>query len=92
MERRGKLSFHLYYDQYCYKSCRAVVATPTPTETEDGETSNEEENVTKNSEDVPTNQPGMWEETFKTHHDSKPYGKKTITLFNGLCNSQILNF
>lgn len=25
-------------------------------------------------EDDELDEPGMWEETFKTHHDSKPYG------------------
>lgn len=30
----------------------------------------EEQQVEEQQED----EPGMWEETFKTHHDSKPYG------------------
>ena len=30
-----------------------------------------EPEATNNEDD----EPGMWEETFKTHHDSKPYGE-----------------
>lgn len=26
----------------------------------------------------PLEEPGMWEETFKTHHDSKPYGPSSV--------------
>jgi hypothetical protein len=37
----------------------------------------------------PENEDGMWEETFKSHHDSKPYGKNSSILiidgkFSGL--------
>ncbi len=58
---------------------RVFVATPTPTEAEDGATETvNEEDLNENSEEEPTqssnDEPGMWEETFKTHHDSKPYG------------------
>ena len=53
------------------------MATPTPTETEEGAPEGEEGDAVKEDEreQDPDDQPGMWEETFKTHHDSKPYGK-----------------
>ena len=32
------------------------------------------EKVEEREEDDEEEKPGMWQETFKTHHDSKPYG------------------
>ena len=54
---------------------------PTP---EDGGTKNEEDGPDGDSEEVREseevapvegdNEPGMWEEVFNSHYDSKPYG------------------
>lgn len=44
---------------------------------EEGEKEEEggsEEPVEPDMDDREPEEPGMWEETFKTHHDSKPYG------------------
>ena len=35
---------------------------------------NGEEEMAENNEGYEAEEPGMWEETFKSHHDSKPYG------------------
>lgn len=32
------------------------------------------------------NEEGMWEESFKTHHDSKPYGKLSRLSVNTIIN------
>ncbi len=62
---------------------------PTPTEAPSDDNSegaepsdNEEAESQSNKEAEPQgneDEPGMWEETFKTHHDSKPYGMGNIT-------------
>lgn len=66
-------------------------AVPTPTETpsegEEGDIdteeppqAEEEENDEDNQEQEQEDEPGMWEETFKTHHDSKPYGNLILSI------------
>ena len=62
------------------------VPTAPPAEEGDGEGDNpdqegdNEDQQEKEEEDVPPvegadDEPGMWEETFKSHADSKPYGE-----------------
>lgn len=60
-------------------STSTYVPTPTPPpDGGEGTDSNAEntEQEEQPSEEAPKEEeePGMWEETFKTHHDSKPYG------------------
>lgn len=50
----------------------AFLPTPLP-ETSSEEVGAEAATESANGEEEPE-EPGMWEETFKTHHDSKPYG------------------
>ena len=45
---------------------------------EDGEGGSEEPVMEPEKEEGEPEEPGMWEETFKTHHDSKPYGIITL--------------
>lgn len=40
-----------------------------------GTTEDIEEKVEAANNDIEDDEPGMWEETFKTHTDSKPYGQ-----------------
>ena len=65
-----------------------IYSLPTPSETKDDnaeenqeatETGTEnredkEEETTAEEQQQNQNEEGMWEETFKTHHDSKPHG------------------
>lgn len=57
---------------YLYSLSATPTATPTSL-SEDGELGNNEEaNEIKMDSSEEDN---MWEESFKTHHDSKPHGK-----------------
>lgn len=49
---------------------------PVPSEEEKVEAKETEESVAEDGEEEEEepDEPGMWEETYKTHHDSKPYG------------------
>ena len=67
----------------CFFSFRVFFPTPTETEeasegeTHEGEEEGDKEGEGEESPQAQSNgEPGMWEETFKTHHDSKPYGKE----------------
>lgn len=47
-------------------------------ETEDEEEpEEEEEDIPPGDGDSQDDESGLWEETFKSHHDSKPYGKES---------------
>lgn len=54
------------------------IAEAIPEEGEHPVPSEEEESIEaamdEEEDDGDSDEPGMWEETFKTHHDSKPYG------------------
>lgn len=41
---------------------------------ETNEENGEEDKEDKEEEEEEKEEEGMWEETFKTHHDSKPFG------------------
>lgn len=57
-------------------SVATPTATPTsiPEEGDDDEHREERNEPEEESNNEPTEEPGLWEETFKTHHDSKPHG------------------
>lgn len=52
-----------------------VINEETPPETAEGEAGE-----VKNPEEMPVEEeePGLWEETFKSHTDSKPYGPTSV--------------
>lgn len=41
---------------------------------EGGDESDEDKEPPSQEDQHNEEEPGLWEETFKTHHDSKPYG------------------
>ena len=81
------------------------VPVPEPTETtneEQDEEQDEEQNEELDEEPDESvkelhpeeEQPGLWEETFKTHHDSKPYGMSVTVcvsiMYNVITNNRTL--
>ena len=84
------------------------VPVPEPTETKDeeqdeeqdeeldeqDEEQNEEQDESKEEIRPEEEQPGLWEETFKTHHDSKPYGMSVTVcvsiMYNVITNNRTL--
>lgn len=55
--------------------CHHSLPTPTETKEEGREEEGEEKKEEEERHEEVKDEEGMWEETFKTHHDSKPYGK-----------------
>lgn len=50
----------------------------------------DENQIPEETKDEVDDEPGAWEEDFKSHHDSKPYGPEAVALDFTFPQSQVL--